>query len=272
MNEYNQDQGSVSQEDVSNPDGAVEAGNQGTVAESNLTDSEQELEQLRVNVAKDQRHASRKITELSQGNQQLEQSNYELQQAQTARDQRIANLESQLQTLSQQQQSSGGYYDDDGSTTSNNSSVTADEWNLYKQGVGEMANEVYALKEQLDSVNSQRQEQSQVQEYVARYGLSEEDAQLALQYQQNQDFFNAHRVVELGAANAKARSEARNRRNSTPSDIGSASSSNAGPTNDAQTIDNIMQGRQSPNDVARQLAEDPSLLDKLAKGFRLGQS
>ena len=266
MTEDRNDQGQESQEDTPNPDaGAVEVGDQGTVTESaEMSDSERELAQLRAALSKHERHSSRRVTALTEGND-------ELQQALSARDQRIANLESQIQGLSQQQSSNNNYYDDDDAGSNNgNGVVTAEEWGLYKQGMGEMANEVYSLKEQLDSVNAQRQEQGQVQEFSQRFGLSEEDAQLAHQYQQQGDFFSAHRVVELGAVNAKARAEARSRRNSTPSDIGSASASNSESNNNAQ-VDNILQGQQSPNDIAKQLAEDPSLLDKLAKGFGLGQ-
>ena len=253
----NLDQGLDTGQPEDSADGTPEGSNQDTVA-SQGADASTELEQLRQQMEKKGRHADQKITSQGQENASLQR---ELQQ----RDAQIQTLQQQMSQV-QTQQPNDSYDGYGGEATNTATGVDQSEWNLYKQGVGELVNEVYELKDQLSSSSAVQRQEAEVAKLQQQFGLNTEDARLALDYQAQGDFLNAHKVVDLASAQSKSRQAARDRRTNDDEAVGCTAAFRVDDGN-AQELAQIFGDSRQPQSVANQLADNPDLLDKLAAQF-----
>jgi len=230
-------------------------------ATDTVTSPEQsELESLRQQMSKKDLHADRKITELGQDNSSLRQDNQQLHS-------QVQSMQAQLNQLQSQTSDNSGYdgYGNADSGGSAPAGVNSQEWDLYKQGVGELVNKVYTLEDQLSTTAQQKTEEVEVANLSQQFGLSAEDAKLALDYQRQGDFVNAHKVIDLASAQSKSRNAARQRRTNYDEPVGSTDF--RVDSRSQQSISEMFGESAQPQTVARQLAENPDLLDKLAKQF-----
>lgn len=258
MNDENIDQGLAAGEPEDSGNGTPDGSGTDTVDQQGEATPSTELEQLRQQMERDGRHADHKITAQGQENSALQR---ELQQ----RDTQIQNLQQQMNQI-QTQQPSDSYDGYGGEATEKTAGVDQSEWNLYKQGVGELVNEVYSLKDQLSSSSAAQQQETEVAKLQQQFGLNTEDARLALDYQAQGDFLNAHKVIDLASAQSKSRQAARERRSNYEEAVGTTADFRVDNQNEKGLAEIFGETRQ-PQAVAKQLADDPDLLDKLAGQF-----
>jgi chromosome segregation ATPase len=226
-----------------------------------------ELEQLR----KQADHGNRKITELGQTKSLL-------QQELSSRDARIQALENQIYAVSQQQQASNNtaaeadnydsYYDQPAATA-----PTDEKSKLYQQATEELVTEFTKLQGEVNQLKGHRKQVSRSKELVDNFGLTEEDAQAALKYRDSGDDVNFAKVIQLGSVHNRARAEKKQLRNEAIGATRQVATGGASPSgataNSDQQADDILTGKVNQQGVARMLADNPDLLDKLSKQFTI---
>ena len=226
-----------------------------------------ELQQLR----KQADHGNRKITELGQTKSLL-------QQELSSRDARIQALENQIYAVSQQQQASNNtaaeadnydsYYDQPAATA-----PTDEKSKLYQQATEELVTEFTKLQGEVNQLKGHRKQVSRSKELVDNFGLTEEDAQAALKYRDSGDDVNFAKVIQLGSAHNRARAEKKQLRNEAIGATRQVATGGASPSgttaNSDQQADDILTGKVNQQGVARMLADNPDLLDKLSKQFTI---
>jgi len=242
------EQATVEQQDTDNPDVI-----------------QHELDELR----KRAEHGNRKITELGQARS-------ELQKELGLRDVRIQALENQINTLSRYQQpapsAADGYYDDvQPSDQPPANGVPNDQFSLYSKATEELVTEYGKLQSQVDELRGVRERDSKTKELMESFGLSAEDAETAMKFRDDGDDISFGKVISLGSAYSRARSEKKQQRResidaASTVNEGSASPSSSTATSDQQA-DDIITGKVQSQGVAKMLAENPDLLDKLSKQF-----
>ena len=226
-----------------------------------------EVQQLR----KQADHGNRKITELGQTKSLL-------QQELSSRDARIQALENQIYAVSQQQQASNNtaaeadnydsYYDQPAATA-----PTDEKSKLYQQATEELVTEFTKLQGEVNQLKGHRKQVSRSKELVDNFGLTEEDAQAALKYRDSGDDVNFAKVIQLGSVHNRARAEKKQLRNEAIGATRQVATGGASPSgataNSDQQADDILTGKVNQQGVARMLADNPDLLDKLSKQFTI---
>lgn len=221
-----------------------------------------ELEQLR----KQADHGNRKITELGQTKSML-------QQELSSRDARIQALENQIYAVQANANSAAAntdsydsYYDQPAAT-----SPTDEKAKLYQQATEELVTEFTKLQGEVNQLKGHRQQVSRSKELMDNFGLTEEDAQAALKYRDSGDDVNFAKVIQLGSVHNRARAEKKQMRNEAIGATRQVATGGASPSratvNSDQQADDILTGKVNQQGVARMLADNPDLLDKLSKQF-----
>ena len=273
MNEPITDQGIDQEEAVSSSENSAEISEtpgQSTVDHQDPESPDAitaELEQLR----KQADHGNRKITELGQTKSLL-------QQELSSRDARIQALENQIYAVSQQQQASNNtaaeadnydsYYDQPAATT-----PTDEKSKLYQQATEELVTELTKLQGEVNQLKGHRKQVSRSKELVDNFGLTEEDAQTALKYRDSGDDVNFAKVIQLGSVHNRARAEKKQLRNEAIGATRQVATGGTSPSgaavNSDQQAEDILTGKVNQQGVARMLADNPDLLDKLSKQFTI---
>ena len=273
MNEPITDQGIDQEEAVSSSENSAEISETPGQSTVDHQDPESpgaitaELEQLR----KQADHGNRKITELGQTKSLL-------QQELSSRDARIQALENQIYAVSQQQQASNNtaaeadnydsYYDQPAATA-----PTDEKSKLYQQATEELVTEFTKLQGEVNQLKGHRKQVSRSKELVDNFGLTEEDAQAALKYRDSGDDVNFAKVIQLGSVHNRARAEKKQLRNEAIGATRQVATGGASPSgataNSDQQADDILTGKVNQQGVARMLADNPDLLDKLSKQFTI---
>ena len=221
-----------------------------------------ELEQLR----KQADHGNRKITELGQTKSML-------QQELSSRDARIQALENQIYAVQDNANcaaantdSYDSYYDQPAATP-----PTDEKAKLYQQATEELVTEFTKLQGEVNQLKGHRQQVSRSKELMDNFGLTEEDAQAALKYRDSGDDVNFAKVIQLGSVHNRARAEKKQMRNEAIGATRQVATGGASPSratvNSDQQADDILTGKVNQQGVARMLADNPDLLDKLSKQF-----
>ena len=221
-----------------------------------------ELEQLR----KQADHGNRKITELGQTKSML-------QQELSSRDARIQALENQIYAVqanangaAANTESYDSYYDQPAATP-----PTDEKAKLYQQATEELVTEFTKLQGEVNQLKGHRQQVSRSKELIDNFGLTEEDAQAALKYRDSGDDVNFAKVIQLGSVHNRARAEKKQMRNEAIGATRQVATGGASPSratvNSDQQADDILTGKVNQQGVARMLADNPDLLDKLSKQF-----
>ena len=242
------EQATVEQQDADNPDVI-----------------QHELDELR----KRAEHGNRKITELGQARS-------ELQKELGSRDARIQALENQINTLSRYQQpapsSTDGYYDDvQPSDQPIANGVANDQFSLYSKATEELVTEYGKLQSQVDELRGVRERDTKTKELMESFGLSAEDAETAMKFRDDGDDISFGKVISLGSAYSRARSEKKQQRRESIDAASTVNEGSASPSSSTATVDqqadDIITGKVQSQGVAKMLAENPDLLDKLSKQF-----
>ena len=262
------DQGFEQEEAVSSSENSAEINDtpdQSTVAHQDPESPgaiNAELEQLR----KQADHGNRKITELGQTKSML-------QQELSSRDARIQALENQIYAVqanangaAANTDSYDSYYDQPAATTQ-----TDEKSKLYQQATEELVTEFTKLQGEVNQLKGHRQQVSRSKELIDNFGLTEEDAQAALKYRDSGDDVNFAKVIQLGSDHNRARAEKKQMRNEAIGATRQVATGGASPSkatvNSDQQADDILTGKVNQQGVARMLADNPDLLDKLSKQF-----
>ena len=221
-----------------------------------------ELEQLR----KQADHGNRKITELGQTKSML-------QQELSSREARIQALENQIYAVqanangaAANTDSYDSYYDQPAATPQ-----TDEKAKLYQQATEELVTEFTKLQGEVNQLKGHRQQVSRSKELMDNFGLTEEDAQAALKYRDSGDDVNFAKVIQLGTVHNRARAEKKQMRHAASGATRQVATGGASPSratvNSDQQADDILTGKVNQQGVARMLADNPDLLDKLSKQF-----
>ena len=271
MNEPITDQGIDQEEAVSSSEISAEASgipDQSTVDHQDPASPgaiTAELEQLR----KQADHGNRKITELGQTKSML-------QQELSSRDARIQALENQIYAVqantngaaASNNDSYDSYYDQPAATPQ-----TDEKSKLYQQATEELVTEFTKLQGEVNQLKGHRQQVSRSKELIDNFGLTEEDAQTALKYRDSGDDVNFAKVIQLGSVHNRARAEKKQMRNeaigATRQVATGGTSPSSATANSDQQADDILTGKVNQQGVARMLADNPDLLDKLSKQFTI---
>ena len=258
-----EDQGSQAAEETGNSDqGTNPVAQESTVtATPELDEAGSELQQMRNEMDKKNVHAQRKITQMGQDNSQMRD---DLSQ----RDGEVQQLRQQVNELQSKQSQ---YMSDYGLEDANQEASGSDggRLDMMERALGETITERYNMRESLAQADAGSKQTQRVQQYTDNYGMSAEDAQLAIQYEDAGEFMNSHKVIELASAQNRSRQSANQRRGSYSSTEGSSSSSLfKSATDNKAAVDNILGGSRTPEEVASLIADDPSLIDKLGDSLK----
>ena len=256
-----EDQGSQAAEETGNSEGTTPVAQEGTVtATPELDEAGSELQQMRDEMDKRNVHAQRKITQMGQDNSQKRD---DLSQ----RDSEVQQLRQQVNELqSNQSQYMSNYGTENEQEPSSGEKARID---MLERALGDTINEMYSMRENLAQADAGTKQTQRVQQYKDNYGMSAEDANLAIQYEDAGEFASAHKVIELASAQNRSRQSANQRRGSYSGAEGSSSSSLfRSATNNKAAVDNILGGQRTPEEVANLIADDPSLLDKLGDSLK----
>lgn len=256
-----EDQGSQAAEETGNSEGTNPVAQEGTVtATPELDEAGSELQQMRSEMDKRNVHAQRKITQMGQENGQmrddLSQRDSEVQQ--------LRQQVNELQSNQSQYMSNYGVENEQEAPAGEKARI-----DMLERALGDTINEMYSMRENLAQADAGTKQTQRVQQYKDNYGMSAEDANLAIQYEDAGEFPSAHKVIELASAQNRSRQSATERRGSYSSSEGSSSSSLfRSATENKAAVDNILGGQRTPEEVANLIADDPSLLDKLGDSLR----
>lgn len=256
-----EDQGSQAAEETGNSEGTNPVAQASTVtATPELDEAGSELQQMRDEMDKKNVHAQRKITQMGQDNSQmrddLSQRDSEVQQ--------LRQQVNELQSNQSQYMSNYGMENEQEASTGDNGRI-----DMLEKALGDTINEMYSMRENLAQADAGSKQTQRVQQYKDNYGMTDDDAKLAIQYEDAGEFPNAHKVIELASAQNRSRESANQRRGSYSSTEGSSSSSLfKSATDNKAAVDNILGGQRTPEEVANLIADDPSLLDKLGDSLK----
>ena len=125
----------------------------------------------------------------------------------------------------------------------------------------------------MNQLKGHRKQVSRSKELVDNFGLTEEDAQTALKYRDSGDDVNFAKVIQLGSVHNRARAEKKQLRNEAIGATRQVATGGTSPSgaavNSDQQAEDILTGKVNQQGVARMLADNPDLLDKLSKQFTI---